>query len=104
MVPTIGRLVHYCISQSDADSINKVRADAAFNRVNHRINADGSQIHIGNYAVKGQVFPMIIVAVHGRASTSFVNGQVFLDGNDSFWALSVAVGEGPGTFSWPTRG
>jgi hypothetical protein len=46
---------------------------------------------------------MIIVAVHGTTPDALVNGQVFLDGNDTFWATSVGVGEGHGTFSWPTR-
>ncbi len=63
----------------------------------------GAQAHIGNEAKPGQVFPMLIVQVWGPSPTSAVNGQVFLDGNDVFWALSVSVGEGPHSWSWPPR-
>lgn len=32
---------------------------------------------------------------------NYVNGQVFLDGNDVYSATSVKVGTGPRTYSWP---
>jgi hypothetical protein len=123
-IPSIGRIVHYRLSADDAAQINRRRTNA------HSIAArllwgpngkhtdavmahsdDGSlrawpagaQAHIGNEAHEGDTLPMLIVKCWGDTSTSSVNGQVFLDGNDVLWATSVAVGEGPRSWSWPTR-
>ena len=63
----------------------------------------GAQAHIGNQAEEGQTFPMIITRVWGDTPEWAVHGQVFLDGNDVLWVTSALVGEGPRTFSWPTR-
>lgn len=87
-IPSIGRIVHYRLSTSDVEAINRRR---------------GAQAHIGNEVLEGDVFPMLITKTWGSEPTSCVNGQVFLDGNDCLWATSVRVGEGPRTFSWPMR-
>ena len=42
---------------------------------------------------------MIIVA-WGDTPTAAVNLQVFLDGNDTFWATSKSVGEREGDYQW----
>ena len=34
-------------------------------------------------------------------SEETVNGQVFLDGNDTLWTSSVVEGTEPGTWHWP---
>jgi len=117
MVPTIGRIVHYRLDANDVEQINRRRttgksiADRMKTRVT-RLEAGpeeayawpaGAQAHIGNEAKEGDTFPMLIVKCWGDTETSSVNGQVFLDGNDVLWATSVAVGEGPRTFSWPAR-
>lgn len=60
----------------------------------------GAQAHIGNDVKEGDVFPMLIVRVWGNYPSSSVNGQVFLDGCDVFWATSRSVGDQPGTFSY----
>jgi hypothetical protein len=103
MIPTIGRIVHYCISSADAEQINRRRNDAHSKVAWHRENKTGSQVHVGNSVAEGDVFPMVITKVWGDTETSCVNGQVMLDGNDLFWATSVAVGVGPRTFAWPSR-
>jgi len=103
LTPTIGRTVLYRLSADDAVKINKRRADARANLDNHRVAANGVQIHVGNSASEGQELPMVITAVWGNTPDSLVNGQVALDGNDIFWATSVGAGEGPGTWSWPQR-
>jgi hypothetical protein len=103
MKPTIGRIVHYRLSAQDAEAINRRRNHAFNHRDAHHANANGVQLHQGNSVSEGDVYPMMITRVWGNEPTSYVNGQVMLDGNDLHWATSVQVGEGPRTFSWPKR-
>jgi len=100
MTPTVGRLVHYTITAANAEAINKRRNDATRSMADHRENANGVQVHVGNVAREGDVYPLLIVRVWPG---DLVNGQAFLDGNDSLWVTSVGEGEGPGTFAWPAR-
>lgn len=85
MKPTIGRIVHYTLSEGDVANILARRGDA----------------HLGDRVEAGQVYPAMIVRIWGDAPTSVVNLQVFLDGRDTEWVTSRAVGMGPGTFAWP---
>jgi hypothetical protein len=112
MIPTIGRIVHFRITTQHAAEINRRRTTGA--AIAERLGYDfgdprvkawpvGAQAHIGNEASEGQTYPMLITRAWGNTPDSAVNGQVFLDGNDVLWATSVVVGEGPNTFSWPTR-
>lgn len=87
-IPTLGRLVHYCLTVDDARDIN------------HSIKRGEMR---GNEAKEGDYLPMIIVAVWGSSPTSAVNGQLLLDGNATRWITSVSVGEVPRTYKWPTR-
>lgn len=97
---SLGRIVHYKISEQDALEINRRRTNSY--KIQEQVEAGkwsiGSQAHIGNEVSAGQTFPMIIVAVW---SDTLVNGQVFLDGNDSFWALSRSKGNGVGEWRFP---
>lgn len=102
-VPTIGRIVHFRLSAACAEAINRRRKHARDHMPEHVRASTGVQLHVGNEAREGDTLPMLIVAVHGKTPDSCVNGQVFLDGNDTLWATSVSAGEGPGTFSWPGR-
>lgn len=101
MKPTIGRIVHYRLTEEDATKINRRRLHASTHLQEHIANSNGVQIHVGNPASEGQVLPMVIVAVHGDSDDALVNGQVFMDGNDLFWVTSVREGDGPRTFAWP---
>lgn len=116
--PSIGRIVHYRLSEDDAKQINRRRTTGASiaDRMNNAIPPDegrntdpiygwpaGAQAHIGNHVDEGDTFPMLITRLWGETPESAVNGQVFLDGTDVFWVTSATVGEGPRTFSWPTR-
>jgi len=96
---SIGRIVHYRLNADDADQINR-------RRIGRRPTANdvawpqGAVAHVGNMVHENDVFPMIITRVW---DTDHINGQVFLDGNDLYWATSRKFGDQPGTFCWPTR-
>lgn len=96
MTPSIGRIVHYVLSDSDAASINKRRQDAAASNVS--AGNTGVVVHAGNHATGGDVYPLIITRVWatGDAATeqTACNGQVMLDGNDTLWVTSVSQGDG----------
>jgi hypothetical protein len=51
-IPSIGRIVHYRLSESDAYKINTTRINSQFHLSNHLVIADGSQIHTGNLSAK----------------------------------------------------
>lgn len=92
--PAVGRIVHYRLSEEAAQLINGRRV------VGTPILPGGTQYHFGNPAEAGQTFPMLIV---NASVIGMVNGQVFLDGNDVYWAKEVSEGVGVGEFSWPPR-
>ncbi len=89
MIPTIGRIVHYTLSEQDAAAINARR--------------DAAGPSSANPVYEGDVYPMMIVRVWGNSPDSAVQGQVFIDGNFTFWATSVTGGEGPRHYAWPER-
>lgn len=83
MKPSIGRIVHYILTEDDVLAT----------RSKH-----------GNPHHAGQHVPMIIVVVWpNEYGPNFdgVNGQVFLDGTDSLWITSKKEGTEPGTWHWP---
>jgi len=86
MTHSIGRIVHYTVTEGDATATNKRRADMQRHLQEHRDASNGSQVHVGNTVRAGDVFPMMITRVWGE---DLVNGQVFLDGNDTLWVTSV---------------
>lgn len=106
-LPTIGRIVHYRINESDARTINKRRADFEKARRHNLIGGDiltpkdpGWQAHVGNDVREGDYYPAIVVRTFGGTAA---NLKVLLDGNDDYWATSRAEGEGPGSWAWPPR-
>jgi hypothetical protein len=78
------------LNETDAAEINRRRTTGR--AIADRIEAEkwplGAQAHIGNQAEAGHVYPMLIVRVWGESDVSAVQGQVFLDGNDCYWATS----------------
>lgn len=104
--PSIGRIVQFRLSAQDAEAINRRRTNSESIAARLKYKPAewpvGAQAHIGNNVVEGQVFPMIIVAIW---SDTCVNGQAFLDGNDTFWVLSAQLGDGTGVhqWNWPPR-
>lgn len=102
-IPTVGRIVHYMLSAADAEQVNKRRNDSWDNRARHREDSLGYVVGTGNTVLEGHVFPMMIVKVWGNHPGASVNGQVFLDGNDTLWVTSVAQGPNARQYTWPTR-
>ena len=100
IIPTIGRIVLYKFSDYTAGQVNRRRADAKEKMAWHAAIKSGAQVHVGNEVLAGDIFPMIITRVWGDTTTSSVNGSVFLDGNDIFWATSISVGEKEGSYAW----
>lgn len=84
--PTLGRIVLYTLDEKDAQQINQRRPTIGITK-----EVD---------AVAGDVFPMMITRV---VEKEYVNGQVFLDGVDTFHAKKVNEGTKPGTWAWPVR-
>jgi hypothetical protein len=101
-VPSIGRIVHYALGEHDALAINRRRADSSVHMAEHRENANGVQIHIGNLVQTGDAYPLVITRVW-NTDPGTVNGQLLLDGNDTLWVTSVTPGDGVGHYSWPQR-
>lgn len=105
---SIGRIVHYTLSESDAQQINRRRTDG--NSIRERMAAEkwpaGAQAHIGNYAQPGDEVPLLVVRVwpdEFGVGVPGVNGQAFLDGNDVLWVTSAKEGDEPGTWHWPEK-
>lgn len=97
MIPSIGRIVHYKLTASDADAINRRRADAESALSEHRANANGVLVHSGNRVSEGDIYPLMITRVWADADHlsegTAVNGQVHLDGNDTLWVTSRTQGD-----------
>ncbi|MEV8601754.1 hypothetical protein AB0465_17965 [Streptomyces griseoviridis] len=94
--PTIGRTVHYRVTQYDAERINKRRKDAY--KSGAYAEENGTIAPFGNDVAEGQIFPAVVVRVW---SGDLVNLQVLMDGNDTYWATSRSEGEDPGQWAWP---
>ncbi len=80
--PKLGQLVTYRLSAVDAALIGQRRLERSL---------------IGNQPVAGQEFPAHVVAVSSTGAT--VNLQVILDGEDTYWATSRALGVKPGEWT-----
>jgi hypothetical protein len=93
---TIGRIVHYTLDEEDVTSIERSRGVLVFGVITGPA---------GNRIDRGQTYPAMIVRVHTPSSPSSVNLQVFLDGDDSYWATSVGESDYgvPGFWAWPER-
>lgn len=97
--PSIGRIVHYRLSEADATDINRRRERSQ----QAPPSQWGFQAHRGNRAEAGQVFPADVVRVFGTSGGSPANLQVKLDGTDILWVTSVVHGDEDGQWTWPTR-
>ena len=103
MKPSIGRIVHYILTDQDAKAIGRRHVPG----VGHGEGwPAGAQAHVGNPHSAGQHVPAIVVVVWpNEYGPDFdgINAQVFLDGNESLWVMSVKEGTEPGSWHWPER-
>jgi len=114
--PWIGEIVQYRLTHDDAQSANKHRVDSADHYKEHADASNGVQVHIGNQHNAGDVVPLMVVktwpneypdgasvcidyvpsaiVAHWDVPLSGfgVNGQAFLDGNDTLWVTSAPEG------------
>lgn len=86
ITPKPGNTVLYTLSESDAQEINR-------------------QSRGGNRAHAGDVLPMIVIRNWDPGGSNLVNGQVLLDGSDTYWATSrgPAHESVPGSWHWPVQ-
>lgn len=97
---SLGRTVHYRLSEFDAEQINRRRAVAPGYEP-----AAGTQRHVGNPASAGDVLPCLVTKVWS-VEGNLVNAKVFLDGNDTLWITSVHEAASPdelGAWFWPPK-
>lgn len=96
---SVGRFVQYRLTREDAGRVNGRRGA----NVHESDWPRGAVAHFGNSANENDVLPMLVVRTWGG---DMVNGQVFLDGNDTFWVTSVHQSEPgelrAGNWQWPT--
>lgn len=83
--PTIGRFVHYTLTDDDAATIASRRTDLGVG---------------GNAVQAGDIYPAVVVRTFGGPA---VNLQVLLDGWDTYWAHSRCEGDEAGHWHWPPR-
>ncbi len=101
--PSMGRIVHYRVTEEQAEAINRSREDGKRCMERHRKAKTGTMVHVGNPVEPGDEFPMTIVRVWGTEPSCPVNGQVTLDGTDTLWVTSAHQGDQPGEWRWPPR-
>jgi hypothetical protein len=99
----VGTHVLFTLGPSDAAEINRRREDAEAFRRNPVSDTPGGagrtghQLHVGNRVTEGEQYPAVIARVF-HPETTTANLQVTLDGNDTYWATSRVLGDGPGTY------
>jgi hypothetical protein len=88
--PSIGRIVHYRLSEGDVSQINDQSP----------VRDPSSELVCRNPVSAGQVYPAQVVAVFDERCCNLV---VQLDGAAQYWATSRTRGDQPGQWAWPER-
>lgn len=105
---SIGRIVHYKLTEKDVEQISRRRTtgQSIAKRISEGTWPLGSQAHIGNPHHAGQVLPLIVIVVWPNEygpDYDGINGQVLLDGNDTLWVTSIKEGPNNGEWQWPVK-
>ncbi|MFF7966773.1 hypothetical protein ACFZC3_15575 [Streptomyces sp. NPDC007903] len=90
MTPTVGRIVHYRMSDDD---VTRARQE-----LRHKVRMEEH-----NAPQTGQTYAAVITSVNGHLDHPDINLRVLLDGPFDFFAPSRAEGAEPGMWSWPER-
>lgn len=99
MTVAVGRVVHYRLSEEDAEKIRHSRFLG--------------NVHSANEVSAGDVYPAIVVRVNDSFEKDLVtvNLRVWLDGTDDYWATSsyeilptISDRAGQGGWFWPDGG
>jgi hypothetical protein len=85
-VPTVGRIVHYTLTEQDVERVRAGRFATAANEVG-----------------VGDTFAAVVVRIWSQFPEPQCNLQVLLDGPDTLWVTSSKQGTKPGTWAWPPR-
>lgn len=93
-VPSIGRIVHYRLSEQDVVQVMRRRTtpDAIRERIAEGRWPVGAQAHVGQPVEVGDVVPVLIVKTW---SGDTISGRAFLDGSDELALHGVLSGESP---------
>lgn len=93
MHPSVGRIVHYTLSEQDAALIAARRAAQAF---------PAGIVGQHNAVSPGDTYPAVVVRTFGGSAA---NLKVLLDGDDTYWATSRCEGQPDeqGCWIWPPR-
>ena len=95
----IGQIVQFVLTEDMCKAIYRRRDDAYNNLPIIRKEAKAGYIaYVGYPPQSGEIVPMIITRVWDE---NLVNGQIILDGNDHYWATSVARGPSYGEWEFP---
>lgn len=84
MKPTVGRIIHYVVTEADRAHVEALKATGI------EINPLSTLQHL----------PAIVIVPWSELT---VNAQVLLDGATVLWKTSITQGTVPGTWHWPER-
>jgi hypothetical protein len=105
---SIGRSVIYTLTEGDCQTINERRwlrvrelRSEASPKVDVNFVAKMATDFKGADPAPGMVFPMMVVKV---IRPGVLNGQVFLDGNDTLWVQNVTEAKDPRPGCWFSKG
>lgn len=89
MIPSAGRIVHYRLDEHDVAAVH-LRRRRSRHEITEPTGTVSWQEREGNSVTAGDVYPMMITRVWSDNPTESdcVQGQVFLDGNDTIWVTS----------------
>lgn len=107
--PTMGRIVHYTLDESDCRSIQAQRNGEVYDYSSDQHNGRKVHVWIGIPVHPGDVFPAMVVRSRGDYKGENIDLQVFLSGNDIHWCTARYETDDPmggpqkGRWHWPPR-
>lgn len=105
MTPSLGRIVHYRLTEQDVQLIEAGRRTGTPARTLDDPDEGIMLVQFGNPVREGDVYPLVVVRAVGneQENNACINGKVLLDGTDTLWVTSRTQGDGTGNWFWPPR-